>query len=309
MLDAAGPMDVFAEANMLLPIGQGYELSTVGPSRAALSASNGLSVVPALGFDEASPDFDLVLVAGGPELPRQRPPQALLGWVRAAAAGAACVGSICTGAFVLAHAQLLDGRSAATHWRHVDELARQFPAISVERDRLFVRDGPLITSAGVTAGIDLSLALVAQHHGPAVAAAIAKQLLVYVQRQGGQSQFSPLLPATMSQESLVSRVQRHVLEHLAEPLSVSELARQMGMSPRNFARLFMREALISPARYVQGARVDMARQLLESGTLPLKTVAHRTGFGSVDRLRQVFLRTLGVTPSDYRERFNDVPRG
>lgn len=303
LLDVAGPLDVFAEANELLPPGKRYALTTVAETRAPLRASNGMSVVADLTFDEAQERFDTVLVAGGPDLPRTVPSPRLLDWVKAAAKTAACVGSICTGAFILGHARLLDGRSAVTHWRHVHELEAQFPTIQVEPDRIFVRDGAVLTSAGVTAGIDLSLALVAQDHGAAMAALVAKRLLVFVQRQGGQSQFSPYLSDAGPEDSLLNKVQNFVVEHLAEPLGVERLAAAVSMSPRNFARVFARDAKLSPGEFVQRARIDAARQLLEASDLPIKTVAYRTGFGSAARMRIVFVRSLGVTPTDYRDRF------
>jgi transcriptional regulator GlxA family with amidase domain len=192
-LDVAGPVDVFNEANTYLPDKDRYKTVLVAASHEPLRASNGMRLLADLAFDEADGGFDIVLVAGGPALPSGQPDAALLSWIRCAPTLARVYGSICTGAFVLGHAGLLDGRRATTHWQNAQQLAECFPNASVEPDAIYVRDGSLITSAGVTAGIDLSLALVAERHGPKIAVAVAKRLVVVAQRQGGQSQFSPYL--------------------------------------------------------------------------------------------------------------------
>jgi len=303
LLDVAGPMDVFAEANRFVAPEEGYRLSMVGGEGRPIRASNGASLMPDLAFADAGEGWDLVLVPGGPALPDQAPAPAMLDWLHRAMPRAARYGSICTGAFVLGHAGLLDGRHATTHWQHAARLAQLFPRARVEPDRIYVRDGAMVTSAGVTAGIDLSLALIAEDHGDALARAVAKRLLVFVQRQGGQSQFSPYLQTPADETSVLARVQRHVQDHLATALSVDDLAAAMTMSTRNFARVFAREAGATPAEFIQRARVDAARGLLESSDLQLKAVAYRCGFGSAARMRQVFLQRLGVTPTEYRARF------
>lgn len=302
LLDVAGPMDVLAEANRFISGEDEYRISLIAEGL-PVKSSNGASLVPDLNFADAVTAWDLVLVPGGPALAEQRPEPALLDWLAQVTPRAGRYGSICTGAFVLGHAGLLDDRHATTHWQDAGRLAQQFPRAHIEPDRIYVRDGPMVTSAGVTAGIDLSLALVAEDHGDAVARAVAKRLLVFVHRQGGQSQFSPYLQTPADESSVLARVQRHVQEHLAQALSVDGLAEAMVMSPRNFARIFMREAGVTPAEFIQQARIDAARGLLESGNLQLKAVAYRCGFGSAARMRQVFVQRLGVTPTGYRERF------
>lgn len=309
LLDVAGPMDVFAEANRFVAPEDGYRITMVGGEGRPVRASNGACLMPDLAFADAGENWDLVLVPGGPALPDQAPAAPMLDWLTRATPRADRYGSICTGAFVLGHAGLLDDRHATTHWQDAPRLAQQFPRAHVDPDRIYVRDGAMMTSAGVTAGIDLSLALVAEDHGDAVARAVAKRLLVFVQRQGGQSQFSPYLQTPTDETSVLARVQRHVQEHLAEALSVDGLAAAMTMSSRNFARIFAREAGITPAEFVQRARVDAARGLLESGDLQLKAVAYRCGFGSAARMRQVFLQRLGVTPTEYRSRFRPAGEG
>ena len=302
-LDVSGPMDVFAEANAFVAADRGYRLVTVGTAPYPMRASNGQPLGADFGLDDAGTAFDIVLVAGGPALPHQPEDVALSAWLRVVAGCVPRYGSICTGAFLLGRAGLLDGKRATTHWSDAAELTVQFPLARVEHDRIHVRDGALVTSAGVTAGIDLALALVAEDHGPGVALAVAKRLLVLAQRQGGQSQFSPYLNAAVSPESLVSVIQQYVMAHLAQALSVEHLADVAGLSARSFARQFVSESGVTPAEFVQRARVDAARNLLEGGTLALKTIAYRCGFGSAARMRLVFAQRFGVTPNQYRDSF------
>jgi len=302
-LDVSGPMDVFAEANDHVGAGQGYELVTVGTAPYPIRASNGQRLGADRGLEDAGVDYDIVLVAGGPHL-RQAPEQPQLSaWLRGVAHSVPRYGSICTGAFLLGRAGLLDGKRATTHWSDAAQLAAQFPLARVEHDRIHVRDGALVTSAGVTAGIDLALALVAEDHGAAVALAVAKRLLVLAQRQGGQSQFSPYLSAAAAPDALAAVIQQYVMDHLAESLSVEHLAEVAGMSARNFARKFVEEMAVTPAEFVQRARVDAARNLLEGSELALKAIAWRCGFGSAARMRLVFAQRFGVTPNQYRDSF------
>lgn len=190
-----------------------------------------------------------------------------------------------------------------TRWQHAAQLATRFPAARVEHDRIFSRDGALVTSAGVTAGIDLALALVSEDHGAALSLACAKRLVVVAQRQGGQSQFSPLLQPPGDPTTPVGRVQAHVMEHIGEPFSVEQLAEIAGVSLRSISRLFMRELGITPHEYVTGVRLDQARQLLEATDLPLKVIAWQCGFATPEQMRSTFQRKLGVSPLRYRESF------
>lgn len=302
-LDVAGPVDVFAEANGFLPAGSGYETVLVGTDAAPLRASNGMKLVPDLGLAEATEDFSMVLAAGGPALPEAAPDPALTQWLTAATARAGLHGSICTGAFLFGHAGLLDGRHVTTHWQNAPRLAALFPKARVDFDRIYLRDGRLVTSAGVTAGIDLALALVAEDHGPQVALAVAKRLVVVAQRQGGQSQFSPFLSAPADATSPIAKVQAHVMAHIKDDLSVTKLAEVAGMSARNFARSFVEEMGATPHDFIEGARIDKARNLLEGGDLALKAVAFESGFTSPDRMRLVFLKRLGLSPAQYRASF------
>ena len=302
-LDVAGPVDVFAEANGFVAGGDGYETVLVAASCAPLRASNGMKMAADLSFDEAQEAFDIVLVAGGPALPDAAPDPDMMAWLRSASGRAGLYGSICTGAFVLGHAGLLDGRKVTTHWQNAERLASLFPAADVMFDLIYIRDGRLMTSAGVTAGIDLGLALVGERHGPQVAIAVAKRLVVVAQRQGGQSQFSPYLTAPVDEESPIARAQAHVMAEVGERHTLQSLAEAVGMSVRSFGRAFAQATGITPHEFVERARVDAARRLLEGSDRPLKAVAFDCGFGSADRMRIVFTERLGVSPAQYRSSF------
>jgi transcriptional regulator GlxA family with amidase domain len=305
-LDVAGPLDVFMEANGFVTSGAGYELSLVAADCAPLRASNGLRMSADLAFGDARRQWDILLVAGGPELPTAPADPELTAWLTATAERSERYGSVCTGAFALGHAGLLDGKTVTTHWQNAPQLARRFPKAHVEFDRIYSRDGALVTSAGVTAGIDLALALVQEDHGADVALAVAKRLVVVAQRQGGQSQFSPYLVPHAEPDSPIARVHAHVMAHLRDAHSVEELADVAGMSARTFARTFKQESRMTPADFVEGARIDAARNRLEGSDLPLKIVAYECGFSTAEHMRQVFVRRLGVTPSQYRASFRTL---
>ncbi|MBC9032129.1 DJ-1/PfpI family protein [Sphingomonas sp. JC676] len=306
-LDVAGPADVFAEANAFIPEDDRYETVLVARDRASLRASNNMQLVPDLSFEGASGAFDLVLVAGGPDLPHADPEPDMISWLRSIPMRTAIYGSICTGAFALGHAGLLANRRVTTHWQNAAKLASRFPTAQVEPDLIYLWDGPLVTSAGVTAGIDLALALVHQRHGAAIAVAVAKRLVVLAQRQGGQSQFSPYLSAPANPESPIARLHTHVMENIGRRHTLQSLADAVGMSSRNLARQFVRETGITPHEFVERARVDAARMLLEGTRLPLKGVAYDCGFGTADRMRLVFVGRLGITPAQYRASFQHDP--
>lgn len=303
LLDMAGPMEVFSIANRYLPAEQRYELSTIGTEHGALRASNGVCVQTDRHIDQASEGYDLLLVPGGPGAYNEKHPP-LLRWLQGAVSRAKRHGSICTGAFVLGHAGLLDGYRATTHWHYTDRLIEAFPKVTVETDQIYVQDRNLITSGGVTAGIDLALSVVAEDHGKKVAQDVAKVLLVVMKRQGGQAQFSPLMAAVSPHETAITRVQNQVLERIDEPFSIERMASMATMSARHFARVFAREVKMTPMEFLQSARIDYARNLLETSELPLKTVAFKSGFGSVRHMRFLFSDKLGLTPTQYREQFS-----
>jgi len=303
-LDVSGPMDVFAEANRFLGPADHYRLLVVGTQRGSISCSNGLQITPHQHYSEAGATYDLVLVAGGPELARQQADDAVSAWLRQQAASSARIGSVCNGAFLLAHAGLLAGKTVTTHWNDGAALAAMFPETTVDADRIFLRDGNLYSSAGVTAGIDLSLYLLFEDFGPELSLNVARRLVVFMQRRGGQSQFSPYLAPYAEELSVTGQVQQYVLANLQADLTVAALARQLAMSPRNFARVFVREARATPADFIESARIDAARVMLESGNAPLKTIAFHCGFRNRDHMRAVFMKRLGVTALQYRANFS-----
>ena len=305
-LDVAGPLDVFMTANGFLPEKDHYHCVLVASSTQRLRGSNGMWMVADLSFDQAERAFHTVLVAGGPHLPSIPPDEAMSVWLRQWGVAAQRYGAICTGAFALGHAGLLDERTVTTHWLCSEQLATQFPAARVEHDRIYARDGRLVTSAGVTAGIDLSLALVREDHGPAISLACAKALVVVAQRQGGQSQFSPLLISVRDPDTPLGKVQTYIMAHVREAFPVERLADIGGVSPRSIARLFVGELGVTPHEYVEGVRLDLARNLLESTEVALKTIAFDCGFTSPDQMRSAFQRRLNVTPQQYRGSFRTV---
>lgn len=303
LLDMAGPLEVFSIANRYLPPAQHYRILTLGTEPGPLRASNGVMVQADLLLEQAQDAYDLLLVPGGPGAYNECPP-ALLPWLRAAVPRAQRFGSICTGAFVLGYAGLLDGHRVTTHWHYTERLIKAFPKAIVETDRIYLQDGRLITSGGVTAGIDLALSVVAQDHGKQVAVEVAKVLLVVMKRQGGQAQFSPMTSAVAPQETPITRVQNHVLANLEQSFTVESMAALVDMSARHFARLFAKDVQMTPMAFLQGARIDRARHLLETTELPLKTVAFHAGFGSVRHMRFLFSEKLGLTPTQYRQQFS-----
>ncbi|WP_394558881.1 GlxA family transcriptional regulator [Aquipseudomonas alcaligenes] len=303
MLDVAGPIEVFSIANRYLPGDRQYRISTISSTADTnVRASNGLHMLAEHKLADAPTSFDLLLIPGGPGAYNGEHGE-LLPWLRSASAASRRYGSICTGAFLLGEAGLLDGRQVTTHWNYTERLAKRFPSVRVGTDQIYIKDGELITSGGITAGIDMALAILAEDHGRQVAVSVAKVLLVAMKRQGGQAQFSPMLAEVAREESPISRVQQHILEHLDEELSVEQLAGIAGMSSRHFARVFARDVGLPPMEFVQSARIDRARNLLESSDLPLKTVAYRAGFRSVRCMRVQFGERLGLTPAQYRHQF------
>jgi transcriptional regulator GlxA family with amidase domain len=302
-LDVSGPLDAFLEANRQAPDKCNYavRLLSTGPDRVV--KAGGMSVVTDSSiFDDEHP-IDTLLVAGTPNYAEAYTETALHVWLRRHAPRSRRHGSVCTGAFFLGGAGLLDGLNVTTHWQHAAELAEKFPAAKVVSDQIFVQDGSLWTSAGVTAGIDLALKLIEDDHGRDVALAVAKRLVVFLKRPGGQSQFSAHLAAQVATEERIQAVQHWILDHLPLELTVRNLASRAAMSVRNFTRVFQQEAGMTPADFVEMARVDSARRLLEDTDKPLQRVASSCGFANPDTMRRAFLRRIGVGPSEYRERF------
>jgi len=246
----------------------------------------------------AARDVDTVVVAGGLGYADAMLYSQTVAQVQRLAARARRVASVCTGAFVLAEAGLLDGRRATTHWAYCAPLATAYPAVRVEADAIFVRDGKFVTAAGVTAGVDLALALVEEDHGADLARQVARWLVVFLQRPGGQSQFSTWSLAAPADDAL-----RRLVGDIAADLLIPAIAERLSISPRHVGRVFARELGMSPGRYVERARIEAARMLLENGRDGVETIARRYGFGTAETMRRAFLRQLNVPPSAYRDRF------
>jgi transcriptional regulator GlxA family with amidase domain len=306
-LDVTGPLEVFALATDRA--NPGYDITVVAPEAGTVRCSSGLGLVADRGIDgwprpgEGNDAIDSLVIAGGTGTEGAVRNADLIDWIRRAARGCRRVTSVCSGAFLLAAAGLLDGRRATTHWSLCELLTHHFPSVELDRDRIFVRDGPVWTSAGVTAGMDLALALVEHDHGPAVALDVARQLVLYTQRAGGQSQFSAHLTARPTDDEPIREVLTHIAENLAADLSVPALARLAAMSPRTFARTFRAECGITPAAFVTAARVEAARQLLETTDLGTTQIARTCGFGTVETMHRAFRRTVHTTPGQYRRHF------
>lgn len=304
LLDVAGPLQVFASANECARTRGGdapYLAEVVAPN-ALIEATAGL-VFAAAPLPGTEQPVDTLLVAGGRGVLKALADQILIDWLRERAERARRVASVCTGAFLLGEAGLLEGRRAVTHWAHCTALAQRFPTAMIDPDPIFVRDGPVWTSAGVTAGIDLTLALVEEDLGRAVALDVARHLVVFLKRPGGQAQFSAAL-SLQSSDDRFARLHEWINAHLAESLTLGRLADQAGMSERSFSRRYQQATGLTPARAIERLRVEAARQLLAETGLRVKRVAAQCGFGTEETMRRAFLRIQGVAPRDYRERFS-----
>ncbi len=341
-LDVTGPLEVFSGAQLLLEAGprrglggqspaetergggaerkggadraagadrsggvdRGYRTTIVSADGAPVTTSSGLTIVPHADIDHVPAALDTLLIAGGTGAERACAEAALLEWIAMRAQTARRVASVCTGAFLLAAAGLLDGRRATTHWAAAAELARRHPLVRVDPEPIFVRDGNVWTSAGVTAGMDLALALVEEDLDRDAALTIARHLVLFLRRPGNQSQFSATLATRAPERPGLREVQRFAVENLAADLTVESLAALAHMSPRHFARSFRAEVGITPARYVERLRLEAARRRLEESEEPVAAVAVACGFGTAETMRRVFLRALVVGPAEYRRRFH-----
>jgi transcriptional regulator GlxA family with amidase domain len=294
ILDLAGPLAAFEIAAAFVP--GAYALKVLSRDGGLVASSSRLQVVSEPFAEEA---LDTLLIAGGAGSRVALACPATLGRLRAVSERARRTAAVCTGAYLLAAAGLLDGRRAATHWRWAADLARRFPKVSVEADRIFVRDGPFLTSAGITAGIDLALALIAEDLGEGLAARTAKELVAQRRRAGGQSQFSALSELPIASDRIGAALD-FARTRLSEPLPVERLAEAARLSPRQFARSFRAEVGTTPAKAVEALRIEAARAALEGSTAPLAAVARLAGFGDPERMRRAFLRALGQPPQALR---------
>lgn len=304
ILDIAGPMEVLRSANLALKARRtghppGYEKSIVATRQGPVRTSCGLAIVATHSFATARRDVDTLIVAGG-IMDAALEDARLLDYVRECAPGARRVAAIGTGTFVLAVAGLLDGRQATTHWRACAQLAERFPGTRVRSDQLLVRDGKFFTSAGASAALDQTLALVEEDHGREIAMAVAHRKVMFLRRTGGESQVSAHLAAQMVGHEGIAKLTAWILANLAKDIDADMLAEKSAMSTRSVARLFARELDMSPARFIERSRVEVARRLLEESDLRLDAIARRTGLGSEERLRRAFRRCLGMSPREYR---------
>jgi len=306
LLDVSGPLDVFAEANAQAGY-EAYRLLVAAVETGPIQSSSGVRIMPDRIIGRDTEDaIDTLLVAGRPNAATAPMDAPVVDWLRRHAPAARRFGSVCSGAFFLAAAGLLDGRRVTTHWAVADQLACQFPDVTVEEDAIQVSDGPLRTAAGVTAGLDLALALVEEDLGRKIAMRVASQLVMFFKRPGGQMQFSRRGEAAPAGRAALQELQRWVAANPALDHSVADLAKRIDLSPRHFARLFRNEVGITPAAWVEAARVNAARRLLEQGNEAPKQVAAQCGFADADTLRRAFARHVGVTPAEYRKRFAHV---
>ncbi|MFE7332176.1 GlxA family transcriptional regulator [Streptomyces sp. NPDC057565] len=297
-LDVTGPMEVFAGASRFPDVT--YGLRTASLDGAPVRTSVGLTLVPDGSLADAEPPHTL-LVPGGQGT--RHPDPALVDWLRTQAPHAERLVSVCTGALLLAAAGLLDGHRVTTHWVVAEHLARSYPDVEVDPDPIFVRDGKLATSAGVTAGIDLSLALVEEDFGRQVALTVARHLVVFLRRPGNQAQFSAQLTAQTARREPLREVQHWITEHPDDDLSVDALAARARLSPRHFARAFQTETGMTPGRYVERVRIEHARRLLEDTTDGVAGIARTCGYGTPEAMRRAFVKALGTAPAEYRRRF------
>ncbi len=297
LLDVAGPLEVFSNA-------PDYEIQLANPGlQRSLQTNRGLVLAQATPIADVHGPIDTLVIAGGPGAESGSYDPSFIAWIAKAARQSRRVASICTGAFLLAEAGILDGKQAVTHWSFCDRLAREYPKVMVRPESIYLRDGSIYTSAGITAGIDLSLALVEEDHGHETALRIARFLVMFLVRPGGQAQFSHMLSHQAVASQPLRELQVWMVEHLREALTVESLAERIGMSARHFTRVCLRETGMNPGQFVDRMRVEAAQQIIDSSSLGLKEIADSCGFKSADAMRRAFVRVLGVTAAEYASRF------
>ncbi|MEU0275676.1 helix-turn-helix domain-containing protein [Streptomyces sp. NPDC006307] len=309
LLDVTGPAEVFALANRESGGRARYQVRLAGPGRAgeAVATSAGVRLLTDIGFADVGDAVDTLLVPGAVEVrtdgPLPRIDRHVVDWIKDTAPHARRIASVCVGAHLLAAAGLLDGKAATTHWSTADRLAADHPRVAVDPDPIFIRSGRVWTGAGISACLDLALALVAEDHGEDLALAVARHLVVYLKRQGGQSQFSVPISRPPASRRDIDELRLYVADHLTEDLSAAALAARMCLSERHFARVFTQETGTTPAAYVEALRVEAARRLLETTDQSLEEIARTTGLRSVETLHRAFRRQIATSPAAYRRRF------
>lgn len=311
-LDISGPVEVFSLASRqaqeetpgIAPL---YRLHLLSIDVLPIVLSSGLRLIPDSTISDMPDDTDTLLVCGGmgDALDMARADRRLVQWLHAEASRVPRVASVCSGALLLAETGALDGRQATTHWSDVDQLRTRYPQVRVQPDAIYTRDGHIWTSAGITAGMDMALAMVAADHGQSLALKVAKRMVMASKRSGGQSQFSQQLQA-LDLPDQFAQLERWIRENLRLHLDVEQLAQRMHMSPRQFNRRFVAAFSLTPQRYIEQLRIEAAKPLLESTRKNMQRIASECGFGSADAMRRVFARQLGVSPSDYRARFGEM---
>lgn len=306
-LEYFGPLQVFAEAAFFLNkwgrSDLGYDVEIVSTEPGTVYSLKGLSIIADTPYHSLRGPVDTLIFQAVDEKERCLRDKRFMSWVARMSSRVRRVVSVCAGAFILAEAGILDGRRATTHWVGCDEFRRRYPKVLLDPEPIYIKDGHVYTSAGSTAGLDLTLALVEEDYGQEFARRIAQGLVMYLKRPGNQAQFSVHISARFPKESRIRDLQIYVSENLDGDLSVETLAEQAGMSPRNFARVFTQQVGLSPGRFVEQSRLERARQWLEESSLPIAHVARRCGYRSPDGLRLAFDRHLGVSPREYRQRF------
>jgi len=303
LLDIAGPKDAFAQVKILSDGECEYDMLTIGTTRSPLLSSSGLTVIPDRTIFDPCPNLDTIIVPGGLGIFDVYADSALCDWLKLQSKSCRRLASICNGVFAFGAAGLIDRKSVTTHWMDAVHLSELFPAAKVDPDHIHVKDGIIYTTAGVTAGIDLSLLMVEEDFGKRMAIDVAKYLVVYLRRAGGQSQFSPLLEMQGDVGTQVQAIQEFVLANLHLDHTLGTLAERAHMSARNLSRLFTKETGLPPMAFLADARIDAARRHLEATEQSIKEIAHRCGFESPDSLRRVFLKRLSISPGEYRQRF------
>ena len=297
ILDVSGPLEVFSNSAV-------YDIQLVTPdSGNTLRTNRGIDLGNAIPLSKCTGLIDTLVIAGGPGAECGSYDPDFIQWIREAASRSRRVASICTGAFMLAEAGLLDGKEAVTHWKFCDKLAREYPKVLVKRDPIYLKDGCIYTSAGITAGIDLSLALVEEDQGHQVSLQIARFLVMFLVRPGGQAQYSHMLSHQATASQPLRELQVWMLEHLRDSMTVESLAERLGVSSRHFTRVCLRETGMNPGQFINRMRVEAAQQFIDSSKKGLKEIADACGFHSAEAMRRAFSRVLGVTAAEYASRF------